>query len=85
MAAALSRLAADADAEVRTRAAQAMGELADPVYLPALVALLSDPQVRVVALVSLPQVAGQDVTAGQPAQSDEQRAEAWRAWYETRQ
>jgi HEAT repeat protein len=84
--AALERLALDADQEIRLRAAQAMGEIADPLFLPALVAMLGDqPAVRSAAMASLARVAGRDVTH-QPGStlSDEDKARRWQRWYAER-
>jgi PBS lyase HEAT-like repeat len=85
---ALERMATDANAAVRLRAAQAMGELPDPVYLPALMALLSDQaDVQTAAMASLAQIAGSDVTKreGGRALSDEERVRLWQLWYRQRQ
>ncbi len=86
--AAVARLAADTDVQVRLRVAQAMGEVADPLFLPALVAMLSDQaDVRRVAMISLVRVAGSDVAAPQAGRplSDEEKAERWRFWYQKHQ
>ncbi len=84
LATSLERAAGDANAAVRAQAAQAMGEVGDPIFLPALMSLLSDePDVQVVALASLPQVAGHDVTMtddGHPLSNDE-KARLWQLWY----
>jgi HEAT repeat protein len=84
----LERLARDADVAVRVRAAQAMGEVADPVFLPALMALLSDvAEVQQAAMASLTLITGGDVTAreGGRAVSDEERIRMWQLWYRERQ
>jgi HEAT repeat protein len=84
--AALERLALDADNEIRLRAAQAMGEIADPLFLPALVAMLGDqPPVRSAAMASLARLAGSDVgTADGATQSDEEKVRRWQRWYADR-
>ena len=85
---ALERLAMDADVAVRVRAAQAMGEVADPLFLPALMALLSDAaDVQTAAMASLAQIAGSDVTAREGASpvSNEERIRTWQLWYRERQ
>ena len=88
----LERMALDTDAEVRLRAAVAMGEIANPAFLPALVAMLGDAaEVRQVAMASLARIAGNDVGSapvtekpdGEPP-TDEQRAQRWRLWYAQR-
>jgi hypothetical protein len=85
---ALERMAMDAELEVRVRAARAMGELADPQFLPALMALLSDEvDVQLAAMASLAQIAGRDVAArpgGGPLAPDEQ-IRTWQLWYRDRQ
>jgi HEAT repeat protein len=84
----LARLAKDADAAVRAQAARAMGQVADPAFLPALMVLLSDePDVQVAALASLAAIAGRDVAAsqdGRPLSRDE-RVRLWQLWYRERQ
>jgi HEAT repeat protein len=85
--ASLERLAADASAEVRVRAAEAMGEAADPKFLPALMALLSDePDVQVAAMAALVQIAGTDVAAADGrSQTNDDRVRAWQLWYRDQQ
>jgi hypothetical protein len=83
--AALERLAVDADNEIRLRAARAMGEIADPLFLPALVAMLGDqPEVRSAAMASLARVAGSDVAQAAGAASDDDKARHWQRWYAER-
>jgi hypothetical protein len=81
----LERLAMDANAEVRARAARAMGEVADPTFLPVLMGMLADQvEVQREALASLAQVVGSDVTADRqnpPATTDE-RVRRWQLWYQ---
>jgi HEAT repeat protein len=81
---ALEQLAKDADAAVRAQAAQAMGQVADPAFLPALMVLLSDkPDVQVAAMASLAAIAGRDVAAsqdGRPLSRDE-KIRLWQLWY----
>jgi HEAT repeat protein len=87
-AAALERLAMDADVSVRARAARAMGELADPAYLPALMAMLSDESdVQLAVMASLVAIAGTDVAAreGQGPLSNEDKVRMWQLWYRERQ
>ena len=85
-------MALDTDTEVRLRAAAAMGEIANPAFLPALVAMLGDAaEVRQAAMASLARIAGNDVGSapvtekpdGEPP-TDEQRAQRWRLWYAQR-
>lgn len=84
----LERMAMDAQMDVRARAARAMGEAADPVFLPALMALLSDElAVQEAAMASLVAIAGGDVTAatsGRP-QTTEEKVRTWQLWYRDRQ
>jgi HEAT repeat protein len=78
---ALERLAMDADAAVRRRAAEAMGEVADPAFMPVLVALLSDQsEVQVTAVVSLERIAG-DRAPAPPGATHEQKVAHWQRWY----
>jgi hypothetical protein len=80
---ALERMAMDAQLEVRVRAARAMGELADPVFLPALMALLSDEaDVQLAAMASLAQIAGSDAAA--PGGTTDDKVRAWELWYRNR-
>ena len=85
---ALERLAMDANAAVRVKAARAMGEVADPLFLPALMALLSDePDVQVAAMAALAAIAGSDVTTregGRPPGSEE-KIRRWQLWYREHQ
>ncbi|MGD9722259.1 MAG: HEAT repeat domain-containing protein [Pirellulales bacterium] len=85
--AALERLAIDSDAQVRLRAAQAMGEIGDPLFAPALLAMLGDQaEVQQAALRGLTHIAGRDVTleAG-AAPSDVEKVARWRRWYAEQQ
>jgi len=79
---ALNQASQNADAAVRARAAKAMGEVGDPMFVPALLVMLADqPEVKGVAQASLTQVAGEDVTAGRPEITDEERVALWEQWY----
>ncbi len=87
LATSLERAAGDANATVRAQAARAMGEVGDPIFLPALMALLGDqPEVQDMALASLPQVAGRDVIAGEQGRtmSNEEKSRLWQLWYSER-
>jgi gas vesicle protein len=88
LARALAQLSTDADAAVRIRAAEAMGELGDPVFLPALVAMLNDnPQVQAATLASLDRVAGPGTVQpeGGHVLSNEEKVVAWQQWYKSQQ
>jgi HEAT repeat protein len=81
---ALERLALSTDLELRLRAAQAMGEIADPLFLPSLVAMLEDQHdVQQSAMQGLARIAGRDVAATSAGEqlADEQRVARWRHWY----
>jgi HEAT repeat protein len=81
----LYRLAMDARIEVRLRVARAMGELADPAYLPVLMSMLADQvEVQREALASLALVVGSDVTAegGGAPKSQDERVRRWQLWYQ---
>jgi hypothetical protein len=84
----LESLSASADANVRVRAAQAMGDTGDPAFLPALLSMLNDqPQVQASTLASLEKVTGRDIAAradGKPV-SDEEKVRAWQLWYREQQ
>lgn len=84
----IERMSTDADAQVRMRTAKAMGELADPVFLPALMTMLNDqPQVQAATLDSLARVAGTDVAIradGKPI-SNEEKVRVWQLWYREQQ
>ncbi len=65
-------------------AAQAMGEIADPLFLPSLVAMLGDQrEVQQVAMQGLARIAGHDVATASDGEqlTDEQRVARWRHWY----
>jgi hypothetical protein len=94
--AALERFALSTELDLRLRAAQAMGEIGDPLCLPALVAMLGDqPPVQEAAMASLARIAGRDMAAGGaggPAEAGgpagaggalslDERVSRWRAWY----
>jgi HEAT repeat protein len=84
----LERLTQDTDSQVRLRAAQAMGEIADPLFLPALMAMLGDQaDVRRVAMIGLARTAGTDVAATQGGRplSDEEKVDRWHFWYRQHQ
>jgi len=81
----LERMALDADYEVRLRAAQAMSDVADPVFLPALVAMLHDQAaVQQAALSGLTRIAGADIAADQGAATADDRVRHWEHWYAQR-
>ncbi|REK17244.1 MAG: hypothetical protein DWQ37_07185 [Planctomycetota bacterium] len=84
----LAQMAADADAAVRIRAAQAMGDVADPAFMPVLMGQLDDEMdVQIAAMESLERIAGRDVTAtpdGRALSTDE-RARSWQLWYREQQ
>ena len=85
---ALERLAMDANAAVRVKAAHAMGEVADPLFLPALMALLSDePDVQVAAMAALAAIAEGDVITREGGRrlSNEEKIRLWQLWYRERQ
>jgi HEAT repeat protein len=91
-AAALERLAIDADPETRLRAAKVMGELADAEYLPTLMALLADrSEIQRAALHSLAQVAPAESATALKAVDDDgiplppsEQVRRWQRWYESR-
>lgn len=81
----LEQLAQDANLEVRLRAARAIGELADPAFLPVLMGMLADQvEVQREALASLALVAGGDVAAGPDggSYSTDERIHRWQLWYQ---
>jgi HEAT repeat protein len=81
----LERLAMDASAETRARAARAMGEVADPTFLPVLMGMLADQiEVQREALASLALVVGSDVTADRqnPPGTTDERVHRWQLWYQ---
>ena len=84
----LERMSLEANAQARMQAAQAMGELADPVFLPALMTMLDDgPQIQAASLNSLTQVVGKDITVradGKPM-SNEEKVRLWQLWYREQQ
>lgn len=83
--AALERLAYSNDPIIQRRAAEAMGEVADPSLTPTLIRLL-DGQAGVcrAALESLPKTVGRDVAQddGPPAENTSERIRRWKQWYE---
>ena len=86
--AAVERLTMSTESETRLRAAQAMGEIADPLFVPTLVMMLGDePPVQQVAMQSLTSIVGRNISAGDEAQpqNGEQRAARWRHWYAANQ
>jgi HEAT repeat protein len=87
-AAALERLSLDPDGEICRRAAQAMGQLGDKLYIPALLELLSAPvDVQNAALASLAELTGEDFSKtpdGLPVARDEQ-VRRWQHWYRDQQ
>ncbi len=78
----------DADTPVRVQAAQAMGQLADPVFLPARMTVPNDkPDAQAATLASLTRVAGRDITIradGKPT-SNQEKARVWELWYRDQQ
>jgi HEAT repeat protein len=85
---AVERLAYSPNAKVRQRAAEAMGELADPEFVPVLVGMLDDRQsVCRAALESLPKAAGRDVTKDGPTPpaNTSQRIDRWKRWFQSEQ
>jgi hypothetical protein len=81
----LERLAMDASAGTRARAARAMGEVADPAFLPELMGMLADQvEVQREALASLALVVGSDVTADRqnPPGTTDERVHRWQLWYQ---
>jgi HEAT repeat protein len=87
-AAALEGLAYSADPKVRCQVALAMGETAEPTFVPTLIRLLDDrPAVCRAALDGLSKTVGQDVSAlqdGAPVGTS-QRVRRWRQWFDRRQ
>jgi hypothetical protein len=86
--AAVERLTMSTEAEIRLRTAQAMGEIADPLFVPTLVMMLGDePQVQQAVMQSLTTIVGRDIAASESADplTDEQRAARWRHWYAANQ
>lgn len=84
-AAALERFALSTSAALRRQAVEAMGELGQAEFVPALVQALDDqPGVRLAALDALPKAAGEDALATRkpPPANAADRARLWRDWYE---
>jgi HEAT repeat protein len=84
-AAALERMAHEADAETRRRATVAMAETGDRQFLATLIGLLDDPMlnVRKTAVEGLSGLVGNDVSVvpGEVLPSLAERSSRWRAWY----
>ena len=81
----LEQLAQDADLEVRMRVARAIGELADPAFLPVLMGMLADQvEVQREALASLALVAGGDIAVGPDGAtlSTDEKIHRWQLWYQ---
>ena len=81
----LEQLAQDADLEVRMRVARAIGELADPAFLPVLMGMLADQvEVQREALASLALVAGGDTAVGPDGASlsTDEKIHRWQLWYQ---
>jgi len=81
---ALERLAYSSEPAIRQQAAVAMGETADPTFVPPLVQLLDDRHnVRRAALEALPKVVGRDVAGadGRPPADLAERADLWKRWF----
>ena len=86
--AALERLAYSADPKVRCQVALAMGETAQPTFVPILIRLLDDrPAVCRAALEGLPKTVGHDVSASEdgPPAGTSQRVRRWKQWFDRRQ
>ena len=85
-AATLERLAQDANWQVRQRAAHAIGELADPAFLPVLMAMLADRvEVQREALASLALVVGEtDAPREITSQPTDEQVRRWQLWYQER-
>ncbi len=82
--AALERMAIDNELEFRLRAAKAMGDLADPAFVPTLVTMLEDRfDVQRVAMISLTRIVGEDAAAEEPGQplSPDEKVRRWQLWY----
>jgi HEAT repeat protein len=86
--AALERLSYSDNPSTRQRTAELMGQLGSEACLASLIRLLDDnwQSVRLAALKSLPQVAGQDVarTEGQWSVTAAQRITLWKQWFQQR-
>ncbi len=85
---ALERLALDVDITVRVQAAQTMGAIADPAFLPTLMAMLGDrANVQRVAMLSLAQIAGVDVAVQEDGAvlTNDEKVHRWQLWYRDRQ
>jgi HEAT repeat protein len=85
---ALERLALDADLNVRVQAAQTMGGVADPAFLPTLMAMLGDrANVQRAAMLSLAQIAGSDVAAQEEGVvlTNDEKVHRWQLWYRDHQ
>jgi len=85
--AALERLAADPNADLRRNTATAIGRLAEPIFVPTLIALLDDRHdIARAALDSLSATVGKDVSAARP--NDEspptvtERIRRWQRWHQ---
>ncbi len=87
-AAALDRLALDADDEISRRAVVAMGQLEDRIYVPRLLSLLTAPvDVQNAALASLSQITGEDFSSApdDTPNTRDQQVRRWRNWYRDQQ
>ena len=81
--AAIERLGRETDLEIRRAATVAMGEIGDPVFLPALMQLIEDRRdIQLAAMTSLARIAGHDVAEDQesPLLPDE-KVRRWKQWY----
>jgi HEAT repeat protein len=85
--AALERLAREADSDIRRSAAQAMGELENPVFVPTLLALLDDRHdVQNAALASLARVTGHNIQQGDELSVlPDEKCRRWKAWHSQQQ
>jgi HEAT repeat protein len=83
--AALERLAADANLDVRRQAAVAMGQVRDRAFVGTLVSLLDDDlSVRLACVASLSQIVGQDVNVvdGESPPALAEQAQGWKRWWD---
>jgi HEAT repeat protein len=84
----LERLAYSSDAKVRCQTARAMGETAEPGFVPVLIRLLDDrPAVCQAALEALSQAVGRDMSESddRPPPSTTERVRRWTEWFEGRE
>lgn len=80
---ALDRAALSEAPSVRQRAAEAMGESADPAFLPYLIRLLDDRQhIRVAALAALSKTLGDETAGIGDMLTVTEKVTRWKIWYE---